>query len=592
MSTERKPSGVKRDFREDLTNKIIKLIEQGTAPWQKPWNGATNVLTAMPHNMVSKHRYRGGNVVNLMIQSMEMGYDDPRWCTYKQAQEKGWQVRKGEKGTTVEYWKFGLEVDDETVEGGKRKLERPVAFYATVFNASQIDGVPELTKPKPSEWESHKVAEYILQNSGVPIRHDQLDRAFYRPVQDSIHLPSRASFPTAGDYYEVAMHELGHATGHESRLARDLTGQFGSPSYAAEELRAQMCSLFLTAELGIPFNPERHAAYQESWVEKLKSDKNEIFRAARDAELMADFVLDIAPEYMLQALAENGQEQEAPGRVNMLNVQAMLQSQIDNPSTDNPVYADLMEAAELHADQAQNGYVLKAGLVGAMNQAGDSFDPQGLKALSYKLMHLEPRFQIVTLDVTPQLSSELTKGLSGAVVAAYLVDSNPVHIDADVKGNLVGVQVVGGQGHHDVLEAAFKGGDVTFELSQIQTMPNHQVQEVLIGSSNERTYEALQGRLLAALKDELPQLHVEAPASLHASVRADLRQGHADLADSRIERSSLLDDQAKMELLGGPPNILAKLAEHLERVERQQVEPPLYGMQSTQLETTQSAPGM
>lgn len=156
----------------------------------------------------------------------------------------------------------------------------------------------------------------MLSACGVSIHHDQHDSAYYAPASDSIHLPPRAGFARQEDYYEVALHEVGHSTGHSSRLNRNLTGSFGSPEYAREELRAQMCSLYLSAELGVPFNPERHAAYQASWIKALKEDKNEIFRAARDAELMADYVIGLSREKTLSKEI-NMAETVSPGAVDM-----------------------------------------------------------------------------------------------------------------------------------------------------------------------------------------------------------------------------------------------------------------------------------
>lgn len=301
---EEKP---KRDFRQDLTEQIITLIEQGAAPWQKPWNpDVASAFLEMPHNATTGRAYRGGNSFGLMARAHTMGSDDPRWCTYKQANAEGWQVRKGEKGTGVEYWQFEKEEDRLNPATGrtekiKVKLENPHVFYATVFHASQLDGIPAYKpRERPDGWNPVEEADRILANSGARIFHDQQDTAYYDPTQDDVHLPPREAFPQPLDYYEVAMHELGHWTGHPDRLNRDLSGSFGSESYAREELRAQMASLYLSAELGVPFNPERHAAYQASWVKVLNEDKNEIFRAARDAEIMADYVIDLAREKTLE----------------------------------------------------------------------------------------------------------------------------------------------------------------------------------------------------------------------------------------------------------------------------------------------------
>jgi antirestriction protein ArdC len=291
-----------RDYRTDLTNQIIALIEQGAAPWQKPWNPAQAASALeLPHNAVSGRFYHGGNAMWLMARSSLEGFDDPRWCTFKQASDKGWKIKKGSKATTVEYWQFdkeekGINSDTGQPETRTVKLDSPRVFYAQVFNAKQIEGIGPYEPAAKAQWNPVEDAERALINSGAKILHDQPNRAFYSPASDSIHLPPRPAFQNPTDYYEVALHELGHWTGHGTRMGRDLSGSFGTETYAKEELRAQMASLFLSAELGIPFNPERHAAYQASWVEALRNDKHEIFRAARDAEDIADYVVKLARE--------------------------------------------------------------------------------------------------------------------------------------------------------------------------------------------------------------------------------------------------------------------------------------------------------
>lgn len=296
----------KRDYRRELTDKIIRALEAGTAPWQKPWDGDV-ARPMMPYNPISGTAYRGGNVIGLMMQ----GYDDPRWCTYKQAQEQGWQVRRGEKSSTVEYWKFDDVVETKDEETGEIKkarvmLERPRVFYATVFNASQMDNVPALEGTRDGyDWEPLEMAERIVQRAEVPLFHDQQDRAFYSVSRDEMHLPPREAFADAMRYYSTALHELGHATGHPSRLNRQLENAFGSVEYAKEELRAEMASLFLSYQLGVPHDVGQHAAYVESWIKVLQEDKNELFRAARDAEQITEYLMDLARGQEQGKMSEN-----------------------------------------------------------------------------------------------------------------------------------------------------------------------------------------------------------------------------------------------------------------------------------------------
>lgn len=305
----------KKPFHEVVAEKLIEQLKAGTAPWQKPWQpGVPNAM--MPMNPTSGKRYRGINAIHLMAQ----GYDDPRWMTYKQAQAAGAQVQKGEKGTQVQYWKFTEEQDkvDEQgrpirdAEGKTQKvsveLERPRVFFATVFNAQQIEGLPplELKPQQENEWEAIERAEHILQASGAKITHAPGDRAFYRPSTDSITLPEKSQFPQPDAYYATALHELGHWTGHPTRLDRDLAHPFGSEGYAKEELRAEISSMILGDSLGIGHDPEQHAAYVGSWIKVLQDDPLEIFRASSDAEKIHDYVL----AFEQKQVQELAQEQE------------------------------------------------------------------------------------------------------------------------------------------------------------------------------------------------------------------------------------------------------------------------------------------
>jgi putative DNA primase/helicase len=289
---------INQPFHEAVAEKLIRQLKQGTAPWQKPWQPGA----LLPMNPVTGKRYQGINAIQLMSE----GHDDPRWMTYKQAAAIGAQVGKGEKGTPIQYWKFsevhaktdalgnlvrdaqGRQVNEEV------PLERPRVFLAIVFNASQIDGLPPVPPCAAPDWQSLDWPERMLQASGATIRHAQHSGAYYQPATDTIHLPGKAQFASAANYYATALHELGHWTGHASRLNRDLAHPFGSAGYAREELRAEIASMILGSELGIGHDPAQHAAYVGSWIKVLTKDPFEIFRAAADAEKIQRFVLGLA----------------------------------------------------------------------------------------------------------------------------------------------------------------------------------------------------------------------------------------------------------------------------------------------------------
>ena len=296
----------KRDFRQEVTDNIVQMLEKGVAPWQKPWEARGNSL-GMPMNPTTGKAYRGGNAIHLIATALRRGYDDSRWMTYKQAAENGWQVRKGEKGTQIEFWEAkqaeakssaptSREGEDGSEKPERQEDRRLIHRVYTVFNAKQIEGVPAHQPRQHSAFEAVRAGEQILQNSGASIAHDQADRAFYSRGGDSIHLPPKDSFKEASGYYGTALHELAHWSGHPSRLNRSTLTEsyrFGDVNYAKEELRAELASVFLAAERGIPHDPEQHAAYVGSWIKSLKEDKNEIFRAAHDASAAADFLLGL-----------------------------------------------------------------------------------------------------------------------------------------------------------------------------------------------------------------------------------------------------------------------------------------------------------
>ncbi|MGE9765321.1 zincin-like metallopeptidase domain-containing protein [Pseudomonas sp. PDM20] len=306
---------MEKAFFEQVAEQLIEQLKQGTSPLQRVWEPG---MGTMPINPTTGKRYRGGNALWLSMQ----GRGDPRWLTYKQAQAEGAQVRRGEKSTTIEYWKFREEQVKKGEDGkpildanGNKvmvsiELERPKVFYAKVFNAEQIDGMPPLER-KEQAWDAVERAERIVAASGARIIHEPGDRAFYRPSTDTITLPEKGQFPTAANYHAIQMHELGHWTGHPSRLDRDLSHPFGSEGYAREELRAEIASMMLGMELGLGRDPGQHAAYVGSWIQVLEEDPRELFRAAADAEKIHNFVLTFEQQ-QVQEQATEEQSQLAP----------------------------------------------------------------------------------------------------------------------------------------------------------------------------------------------------------------------------------------------------------------------------------------
>lgn len=285
----------KKAFSDQVAEKLIKQLEEGTAPWQRPW--ANSSQDNLPMNPTSGNRYKGINVVHLLSE----GRADPRWMTYKQAETIGAQVRKGEKGTTIQFWSFpdrgNSEESKQQNESEKSKTSVPFVRYSSVFNAEQIDGLEPLPPAKEKSWDSIERAERILLASGAQIDHAPQNRAAYYPKSDRILLPQKEQFSDAHLYYAVALHELGHWTGHESRLARDLSGAMGGERYAKEELRAEISSMLMGVEIGLGHDPSNHVAYVAHWIAELKKDPTVIFKAAADAEKIQSFLLQKELEY-------------------------------------------------------------------------------------------------------------------------------------------------------------------------------------------------------------------------------------------------------------------------------------------------------
>lgn len=288
------------DYASKVAARIIEQLRAGTAPWLRPWTPGKHFL---PYNPISGAQYRGMNAVWLMAEGFERGFQDARWMTYRQASTAGAQVRRGEKGTVVQYWQWeGREIlRDERGQpipdaSGKarlqdKKYERPRVFSSVVFNAQQIDGLaPDTARAAPAELTRHEQAESLIEASGARIDHEVGNSAYYLSAQDRIVLPERSQFGSSDGYYATALHEISHWSGHSSRLARDLSHPFGSEGYAREELRAEIASLMLGDELGIGHDPGQHAAYIDSWIRVLEREPREIFRAAADAERITRFL--------------------------------------------------------------------------------------------------------------------------------------------------------------------------------------------------------------------------------------------------------------------------------------------------------------
>jgi len=286
-----------RDLYQEITDKILAELENGALPWIKPWStmgvGGGGVF---PCNAATNRPYSGCNVVLLWMTAAANGWTSPRYLTYKQAQEAGGHVRKGEKGTAVIFVK-PLRVKDEKNEGKEKTISMMKAY--TVFNIEQCDDLPDrITQapaPKVRNHDERMVeAEEFVQSTGAVIQH-QGSQPAYSPAFDMIRMPVFESFKGGDHYYGTLFHELGHWTGHPTRLDRNMKNRFGDREYAAEELVAELTSAFLCAEFEID-GDLRHAGYIDAWISLLREDKKAFITAASKASQAAHYLRGLALE--------------------------------------------------------------------------------------------------------------------------------------------------------------------------------------------------------------------------------------------------------------------------------------------------------
>ncbi len=284
---------MQRDLYDSVTARILAELEAGTVPWIKPWSATAG--TNVPCNAITNRPYSGCNVV-LLWMAQAAGYPLPRFLTFKQAKETGGTVRKGEHGFRV-YFVKQLEIRDKDASEDEETRLVPMMREYTVFNVAQCDGLPEkVIQSQPIKVRNKDnrdgLADAFLVSSQADIR-EGFGEAYYRPGDDFVSMPPFISFKSADAFYNTAFHELGHWTGHKSRLDRDLKNRFGDRQYAAEELIAELSAAFLCAEFGFD-NDLRHASYIAHWIELLKADKRAFFTAASKAQAAADFMRGLA----------------------------------------------------------------------------------------------------------------------------------------------------------------------------------------------------------------------------------------------------------------------------------------------------------
>ncbi|WP_348683022.1 ArdC family protein [Acidovorax soli] len=291
MAAENTTKG--QDLYAQVTQQIIAALEAGTRPWTRPWTAIDGPAIAKPIRSTGEP-YRGINVLLLWSAALERGFSSNRWFTFKQARAAGTHVRKGEQGAMVVY-AGRFEPKDDAENSAEDSSRRPGAMYLhayTVFNAEQLDSLAvDVGAPaSASEQGLSDGVQSYFERIGVTVVHSG-DRACYVPGADMVKLSPPAVFKDADAYCATLAHELIHWTGHPTRLAREFGQRFGDSAYAFEELVAELGAAFVCADLGIATDArEDHAAYLQSWLHVLRTDKRAIFTAATQAQQAADYL--------------------------------------------------------------------------------------------------------------------------------------------------------------------------------------------------------------------------------------------------------------------------------------------------------------
>jgi antirestriction protein ArdC len=282
---------------EIVTDKILKQLESGVAPWRKPWTSQP------PMNLISQKEYRGLNTFLLGSQ----GYGSRYWLTFNQASKLGGHIKAGEKSSLVIFWNIGEETIRKKPDGSERKSKPILLRYYSVFNLQQTEGIAEklgLDK-QPALIPSLEDCEAIVANMPNPPSREQSDKAWYKPAADTVGMPNRSLFNSPQAYYATLFHELTHSTGHVSRLSREGIMEhhaFGDADYSREELVAEMGAAMLCGVTGIePAVIDNSVAYLQNWIRVLKGDSKLLVTAASAAQKAADYIRSLSKPEVSEA---------------------------------------------------------------------------------------------------------------------------------------------------------------------------------------------------------------------------------------------------------------------------------------------------
>lgn len=300
---------------DEITNKIIAELEAGGVPWVQPWgSAAAKAQLALPKSAATGRHYSGINILILWGAATEHAFTGQNWLTFRQALSLGGHVRKCERGTTVVYADRFVPADEKRRASESGEEAQAIAFLKrfTVFNSDQCEGLPSeiiTTAPPPPPGLIEPRVEKLIKATSIDFRIGG-NRAFYVPAEDYVQVPPPQAYFEPINWHRTALHELAHASGHPSRLNRDLSGGYGTRKYAFEELVAEISSAFSCASLGI-VPTVRHADYIGSWLEVLREDNRAIVRAASQASKVADYLLGFLPEVVVDMTTERAEQEAA-----------------------------------------------------------------------------------------------------------------------------------------------------------------------------------------------------------------------------------------------------------------------------------------
>lgn len=297
------------DQRKEIVEDIIQLMLKEPLEWTRPWKQ----IHQPPYNPISDFVYHGINNVRLTYAAYKHGWTDPRWLTFKQANEAGYRIKRGAKGVTCEYWnqRVEKEIDKETGEETEKVTPFVSLFY--LYNAEVVEGIEPLPEPKTNVIqddcpELREIADNLIHSSACLVNIDtNSDRAFYSPSKDLITIPNPERFYTSKGYIATLLHEMGHSTGHSSRLNRGFEGNINATARAKEELIAELSSCFSQQLLHIDINDgdlKNHSAYVQSWCRELRKNPNLFFSAVREAEKASDYIIENYDHYVEQLAKE------------------------------------------------------------------------------------------------------------------------------------------------------------------------------------------------------------------------------------------------------------------------------------------------